>query len=142
MSTPQWYSYPDLQRRIREVLGVEVATSTLRAAPTRHGRALTRVTEGMPTPLPESRSRFVPARFSVDDVEAWLADHPLLAQLDALHDIRVAGPGGRHAAVDRARAAGVSWTRIAAAISAAEHRPYSAQAAHRRYGRSAGQHGC
>lgn len=140
MSTPapQWYSYEDLQRRIREVLGAEVATSTLRAAPTRRGQARTRITEGLPAPLPEIRARFGPVRFAVDAVEAWLSAHPLRRQQDALNGVQAAPPVDRRAAVDRARAVGVSWARIAAAISAAEGRPYSAQAAHKRYRRSTG----
>lgn len=137
-SAPQWYSYEDLQRRIREVLGVEVATSTLRAAPTRQGRSRTRITEGLPAPLPENRARFVPVRFAVDDIEAWLAAHTLRRQQDALHGVEAAEPADRQVSVDRARDAGVSWARIAAAISAAEGRPYSAQAAHKRYRRSTG----
>lgn len=140
MSTPaqQWYSYQDLQRRIREVLGVEVATSTLRAAPTRQGQARTRITEGLPAPLPEIRARFGSVRFAVDAVEVWLAAHPLRRQQDALHGVQAAPLVDRRAAVDQARAVGVSWARIAAAISAAEGRPYSAQAAHKRYRRSTG----
>lgn len=133
-SAPRWYSYADIQRRIRDVLDIEVTTSTLRAAPTRQGQARTRVTEGMPTPLPqEERPLFAPVRFAVDDVEDWLTRHPLRRQRDALEAIE-GSTGDRRSLVDQARAAGVSWARIAAAISTAEGRTYSAQAAHKRYG--------
>ncbi len=133
MSAPRWYSYDDVRRRIHQVLGVEVATSTLRAARAREGRARTRITGGMPTPLPENAPLFVPVRFEAAAVEDWLATHPLRRQQDALLAIQSC-TGDRRPAVDQARAAGVSWARIAAAIAEAESRPYSAQAAHKRYG--------
>lgn len=136
MSTRRaWYSYADIQERVREVLDIEVSQATLRHAGTRQGTARTRLTNGMPTPLPGVHK---PARFDPEEVETWLANHLLLRQRQALQELSESGADQRRPLVAAARAIEVSWSRIAAAISVAQGHPYSPQAAHKRYGGTSG----
>lgn len=130
-----WYSYLDIQQRVREVLNVEVSQTTLRCAGTREGTARTRLTEGMPAPLPGD---YKPARFDPDQIETWLANHLLLRQRQALLELSESDSDERQLLVAAARDLGVSWARIASAISSAQGRPYTTQAAHQRYGGTSG----
>ncbi len=135
------YSYAEVRARLREELGVDVTESTLRAGFAEAGTPTSRVTAGMPAPLPAvHRNR--PARFDAAAIEAWLATHPRLHQEAALAAIGSASASELTRLVAQARVLHVSWARIAAAISEAEGRPYSRQAAFKRYGslRQAGQH--
>ncbi len=126
------YSYADVRARLREELGVDVAESTLRAGFAEAGTPASRITAGMPTPLPGS-GRNRPARFAAAAIETWLAMHPRRLQEAALDAIAASTAAERSSMVAQARALHVSWARIAAAIGAAEGRPYSRQAAFKRY---------
>lgn len=137
VSTEGTYSYAEVRARVREALGVDVTESTLRAGPAEAGRPLSRVTVGMPAPLPGGGR---PARFSAGEIDTWLKGHHHRRQADVLAAIRDSPAGSDHReVVARARAEAVSWERIAQALGDAEGRSYSKQAAFKRYGRSAGQ---
>lgn len=118
------YGYPQLAARIEEVLGVRPALSTLRTAGARADRGLVwsppRITAGMPRPLPSSPP--APARFRVDDVEAWLETHPWRVQEQALEKVTTAcAAGGQpqlRAAVRQAREVGASWSAVTGALRA------------------------
>lgn len=141
MGRPETYTYRQLQDRIQQVLGVNVPRSTLRAAMARRG---SRATAGMPLPFHATRhpDAFDPASFDVAEVESWLASHPKLRQDAALAAIASSPKGHDHRdVVANARGVGVSWERIAAALSLAEGRSYSKQAAHKRYAPSEAQNG-
>lgn len=113
------YSYEQLAGRIGEVLGETPSLSTLRAAAStaRRSRSVQsrpRLTYGMPAPEP-AMSRTAAARFSVSEVEAWLADHPRLRFIQAAEELRTAlrqDDVPTEDAVARARRAGLTWAQI------------------------------
>lgn len=121
---PGTYGYQDVADRIEAVLGVRPATSTLRGATAQDRRTEglrprhDRVTAGMPRPLSEvSPER--QARFDADQIERWLANHPRLRKQRAEHAaLQGLTSGAREVDVVRtARAAGLTWARIASILT-------------------------
>lgn len=128
------YTYAQVRQRIRDELHIDVSSAELRQSP-RPGQFRSRVTHEMPEPDPA----FVdPIKFDAAAIDHWLEHHPRRRQTQALQALSVSDVAGREALVVDARHQGVSWKRIAEAISAADDRPYSTQAVFKRYRHSAG----
>lgn len=130
------YTYDQVADRIVAELGVpRPALSTLRAAAATAGRGTNqrvRVTAGMPRPLQGRVDRQVV--FDATAIDTWLADHPARAVRRARAALAATAPEDRQAAVDRARASGLSWAEIADAIATAEGISRTRQWAQQRYG--------
>ena len=128
-------TYAELADRIEQALGERPAVSTLRAAP-QAGRyaALSRITHGIPAPLPGSAGGRV--LFDAAEVDQWLADHPR-RELRRQQQLLIDAPlEQRPAAVAAARTAGLSWQRIADALTEADGAPHSKQAVQQRHKRA------
>lgn len=116
---PDSYTYNQVADRIAEVLGVRPSASTLRAGSSATGEGrLTgrvRVTAGMPAP----RRGLVDRRavFDAAAIEGWLANHPHRAQRRAVVALEQAPTFDLDIAVAGARAAGLSWAQVAAALT-------------------------
>lgn len=132
------YTYDQVANRIADELGIRPTASTLRAgsSATGHGRATgrARITVGMPSPRPHLVSRR--AVFDAAAIEAWLADHPHRALNRAVAALEQAPAGGLDAAVASARAAGLSWAQVAAALTTATGMSRTRQWAQWRFGTS------
>lgn len=130
------YTYDQVADRIVAELGVpRPALSTLRAAAATAGRGTNqrvRVTAGMPRPLHGRVDRQVV--FDATAIDTWLADHPARAVRRARAALAAAAPEDRQAAVDQARASGLSWAEVADAIASAEGITRTRQWAQQRYG--------
>ena len=131
----RYYTYAQVVDRIEEELGTRPALSTLRAARSVNGRGLNsrvRVTAGMPAPA----ARPVDGRtvFRAAAIDRWLAHHPSRRSHAAAAKLAGAPAHRRSPAVDRARAAGLSWQQIADALGAADGTTYSRQGVQQRYG--------
>ena len=130
------YNYDQVADRIVAELGVpRPALSTLRAAATAAGRGTNRrvrVTAGMPRPMEGRVDRQV--LFDATAIDTWLANHPARAVRRARAALAAAAPEDRQAAVDQARAAGLSWAEIADEIAGAEGITRTRQWAQQLYG--------
>lgn len=128
------YTYDEVAARIEQELGVRPATSTLRAAAPARSRGTNsrvRITAGMPDPVQQSTGgRTV---FSATAIDRWLVSHPRRQAREAQKRLAHAPPARRAKAVERARAAGLSWQEIADGIGQAESTTYSRQWAQQRY---------
>ena len=128
------YTYAQVRQRIREELHIDVSTAELRQSP-RPGQFRSRVTHEMPEPDPA----FVdPIKFDAAAIDDWLEHHPRRRQTRALKALSTSDPTTRDALVADARHQGLSWRRIAEAISEADNRLYSTQAVFKRYRHSTG----
>lgn len=134
MTTKQVMTYTDLADAIEGALGQRPALSTLRSAAARsaHHRTYSRITAGMPSPLPDRVGRQVV--FDASQVRAWLKEHPRRTHVAWQTKIIRSRPAARTQTIEGARDAGLSWDEIAAAISTADGTTYTKQAAHQRYG--------
>ncbi len=140
VATKRVYTYPQVADRIEEELGVRPSLSLLRAAAAeqqRRGRrgGVPRLTMDMPAPEPRS-SATAAVHFSQTAINTWLRRHPRRRYEAAALAVTVAADGPQReleTAVRRARAAGVSWTDIAAALSAGSKAPASRAWTHRRF---------
>ncbi|GAA4758025.1 hypothetical protein GCM10023328_47350 [Modestobacter marinus] len=132
------YTYDQVADRIVAELGVpRPALSTLRAAAATAGRGTNqrvRVTAGMPRPLQGRVDRQV--LFDATEIDTWLANHPARAVRRARAALAAAAPEDRQAAVDQARASGLSWAEVADAIAGAEGITRTRQWAQQLYGTS------
>ena len=128
------YTLAEVADRISQELHVRPALSTLRAAAAdaRRGSTPARLTDGLPAPLNPGRHGSQ-TLFDPNAVDAWLAHHPRRRIRQLQDRLAAASPEFRHRAVATARRAGLSWQQIAAAISRADGRRYSRQAAQQRY---------
>lgn len=131
--------YRELADRIEVALGHRPALATLRAASsttrrTPGVRPRPRITVGMPAPLP-AEHRTTPARFRVDDVDAWLHDHPLRAanRHTAEFRERIAAGVDEGQAVALARADGLTWRQITAELISLDGKPRSVAGVHKRH---------
>lgn len=135
------YSYAQVSERIAAVLGKTPSRSALRAAAAEsvrsdHTNSRVRLTAGMPAPLPTS-SRTTPAQFDAAEVERWLEHHPRTQWLQVYRDLAAAAAVHERSdlelAVRSARAHGMSWRSIAAAITEGSGQPYSYQGVYKAY---------
>lgn len=130
------YTYDQVADRIVAELGVpRPALSTLRAAAAAAGRGTNRrvrVTAGMPRPLEGRVDRQV--LFDATAIDTWLANHPARAARRAWAALAAAAPEDRQAAVDQARASGLSWAEVADAIAGVEGITRTRQWAQQLYG--------
>ena len=132
------YTYDQVADRIAAELEVpRPALSTLRAAAATANRSpgtnqRVRVTAGMPRPLEGRVDRQV--LFDATAIDTWLANHPARAARRARAALAAAAPEDRQAAVDQARASGLSWAEVADALAAAEGTTRTRQWAQQRYG--------
>lgn len=130
------YTYDQVADRIVAELGVpRPALSTLRAAAATAGRGTNqrvRVTAGMPRPLQGRVDRQV--LFDATAIDTWLANHPARAARRARAALAAAAPEDRQAAVDQARASGLSWAEVVDAIAGAEGITRTRQWAQQLYG--------
>ena len=132
------YTYDQVADRIVAELDVpRPALSTLRAAAATAGRTRgtnqrVRVTAGMPRPLQGRVDRQV--LFDATVIDTWLANHPARAARRARAALAAAAPEDRQAAVDQARASGLSWAEVADAIAGAEGISRTRQWAQQLYG--------
>lgn len=132
------YDYDQVADRIVAELGVpRPARSTLRAAAATASRSSgtnrrVRVTAGMPRP----REGRVDGQvlFDATAIDTWLANHPARAVRRVSAALAAAAPEDRQAAVDQARASGLSWAEVADAIAGAEGITRTRQWAQHLYG--------
>jgi hypothetical protein len=132
------YTYAQLAARIGQVLGETPSLSSLRAAAAAQRRAspgaATRVTAGMPTPLPKT-GRTQPAAFDVEQIEAWLKHHPRRARTAAEDELATALASGadRRSAVEAARRNGLSWRRITEVLNRQDGTGRTVSGVHKAY---------
>ncbi|MCO7221542.1 hypothetical protein [Klenkia sp. PcliD-1-E] len=135
---PDSYTYDQVADRIADELGIRPTTSTLRAGFSATGDGRTtgrvRITAGMPAPRPLLVNRRVV--FDAAAIEAWLANHPHRALNRAVAALEQAPAGRLDAAVASARAAGLSWAQVAAALTTSTGMSRTRQWAQWRFGTS------
>jgi hypothetical protein len=143
----QLLSYQALADLIERSLGERPSLVTLRAAVSRArsgkvtdaratntGRLPSSLTAGLPAPVTGPGGRV--AGFDPDQIQEWLQEHPRRRQGALTDEIGSTKPGAeRDEVIRRARAAGMSWEAIAAAVGAADGRTYTKQWAQQTYGR-------
>lgn len=112
------YTYRELADRIEQELGERPSLSLLRGARAEARRTQglqpkPRVLLGLPAPLPAT-SKTAPAAFSVEDVEAWLKQHPRREWNHAMASARERLAQGEEegSVVAWARDQGLSWQNI------------------------------
>lgn len=136
-SAPATYGYKQVADRIEHVLGERPEESTMRTALVRRRRTAGRrpgIATGLPAPLPSEK---LPARFSADAVEEWLAAHPRLAWDQAVQEAREGLAAGKSTAVivHGARTRGLSWRQITEILNTHDGGHRSVSGVHKRYRR-------
>lgn len=135
------YGVDDVRRRLREELDDEPPLTELyRVATTRRMNARRSLVAGMPRHISPPRAR--PRLWDAAQIEAWLADHPLRRHQAALEQFgaearSILAAGGHRIDLEepiaQARAAGLSWGVLAAALTDIEGAPVTRQALAQRF---------
>lgn len=131
MTSKPTYTYAQVAELINEVLGETPSQASLRAAAAEATRTAStnsrvRLTAGMPAPLTPRSS---PALFDRLEIERWLRHHPRIKERQAYAALvgQVATEADRRLAIRRARSQGLSWRRIADALTEATGTRHSHQ---------------
>lgn len=136
---PQVYTYRQVADRVEEVLGERPSLSSLRAeaakgrqTPTTQARP--RLTLQLPAPLPHVPGAR-PVRFSAEEVERWLQNHPRLRWAQAMERARSALEEGQEPAqvVEEVLSAGASWRNVVQLLAGVPDQPQTLTGVHKRY---------
>lgn len=136
---PQVYTYKQVADRVEQVLGERPSLSALRAEAAKERQTPTtqanpRLTLRLPAPLPRP-SGSGPARFSADEVEQWLLEHPRRRWMQVMEQARadLAAGKGTEQVVEGVLAAGASWRNVAQLLTGMHGQPQTLAGVHKRF---------